>query len=112
MSGDIINQYGSGGIGKAEHSGSGDIVAGGKHVDGSGPGEQAIDVLLREVQALRRHLDASDRAEVDAAIGEINSNPPPERFSKLLQKIAGIATVVGAVGTPVIAAIQALLGSS
>lgn len=109
MTGDSIHQYGSGSIGKAEHTGSGDIVAGGKYTDGPGPA--AIDVLLREVEALRQHLDESDRAEVDAAIGEINSNPPPERFNKLLQKIAGIATVVGAAGTPVITAIKMLLGS-
>ncbi|MFI1360781.1 hypothetical protein ACH4TV_45515 [Streptomyces sp. NPDC020898] len=111
MTDGTYNQYGSGSIGSAEHTGSGDIVAGGKHIHGPGPGEQAIDVLLREVEALRAHLDASDRAEVDAAIGEINSNPPPERFNKLLQKIAGIATLVGAAGTPVITAIKMLLGS-
>lgn len=110
MSGDSYSQYGSGNIGRAEHTGSGDIVAGGTH--GSGAGERAIDVLVREVQALRQHLDTSDRAEVDAAIGEINSNPTRERLNKLLQKIAGIATVVGAAGTPVIVAIKTLLGAS
>ncbi|MHA5050249.1 hypothetical protein [Streptomyces sp. SD15] len=111
MSGDHIQQYGAGSIGKAEHVGSGDIVAGGKRVDASGPGEPALDNLLREVQALRQHLDESDRAEVDAAVEEIASNPSGERFNKLLQKIAGIATIIGEAGTPVITAVKALLGS-
>jgi hypothetical protein len=111
MSGDRIQQYGAGSIGKAQHSGSGDIVAGDKHAGGSESGKLAIDNLLREIQALRQHLDESDRAEVDAAVEEINSNPPKERFNKLLQKMAGIATVIGEVGTPVIIAVKALLGS-
>lgn len=111
MNGDHIQQYGAGSIGKAEHSGSGDIVAGGKQVNGAESGAPAIDDLLRQVQALRQHLDESDRAEVDAAVEEINSNPSKERFNKLLQKIAGIATIIGEAGAPVIIAVKALLGS-
>jgi hypothetical protein len=112
MSGDHIQQYGAGSIGKAEHSGSGDIVAGGKNVQGSGVEAPAIDILLREIQKLRPHLDESDRAEVDASVEEINANPSEERFKKLLRSIAGIATIVGETGAPVILAIRALLGTS
>jgi hypothetical protein len=112
MSGDRIQQYGAGSIGKAEHSGSGDIVAGGKGADGSPSQEQAIDNLLREVQTLRRRLDENDRAEVDAAVREIRSNPSGERFKKLIQKIAGIAVVIGEAGIPVVIAAKTLLGFS
>jgi hypothetical protein len=111
MSGDSIRQYGPGSIGKAQHSGSGDIVAGGKSLDGAGAGASAIDNLLGEIQSLRQHLNDIDRAEVDSAVEEIKSNPSDERFDKLLQRIAGIATIIGDAGTPVVAAIKALLGS-
>lgn len=76
MSGDSYTQYGAGSIGKAEHTGSGDIVAGGKRVGGPEAGESAIETLLAEVRAMRQHLGEGDRAEVDAAIEELNSNPP------------------------------------
>ena len=111
MSGDYIQQYGPGSIGKAQHSGSGDIVAGGKS-DSSVSERLAIENLLREVQAVRQHLNDGDQVEMDAAIEEINSNPPKERFNRALQRVAGIATVIGEVGVPVISAIKALLGST
>jgi hypothetical protein len=112
MSGDQIQQYGAGSIGKAEHSGSGDIVAGGKNVQAPGALAPEIDHLLREIQKLRPHLDEQDQAEVDASVEEISANPSEERFKKLLRQIAGIATVIGETGAPVILAIRALLGTS
>ncbi|WP_427920303.1 hypothetical protein [Streptomyces sp. cg40] len=111
MSGDSFHQYGAGSIGKATHSGSGDIVTGGKN----GPGPEAgpsLAGLLREIDELRRYLDASDRAEVDATVEEIRSNPSEERFGRLLRRIAGIAAVIGEAGVPVITTVRALLGSS
>ncbi|MFJ8108822.1 hypothetical protein [Streptomyces sp. NPDC096132] len=113
MSGDQIQQYGSGNFGKVVHSGSGDIVAGGKHVNGGAETRAAaLDTLLRELQALRRHLDDGRRAEVDAAVREIGANPSGEGFRKVLERIAGIAAVLGSVGTPVVTAVMALMGSS
>ncbi|MHC3468127.1 hypothetical protein ACYF6T_05380 [Streptomyces sp. 7R007] len=111
MSGDHYHQYGDGAIGNASHSGSGDIVAGGKNVHGSEPAASRLDGLLREVQKLRRHLDEKDRADMDASVEEIRSNPSRERLRKLLQNIAGIATLIGEAGAPVIIAVKALLGS-
>lgn len=112
MSGDSFHQYGAGSIGKAEHSGSGDIVTGGKNGQGPGAGPSPLGDLLKEVQELRRHLDESDRAEVDATVEEIRANPSEERFGKLVRRIAGIAAVIGEAGVPVITAVKALLGSS
>lgn len=110
MGGDQYTQYGAGSIGKAEHTGSGDIVAGGKRVGGQEVEPSALETLLEEVRAMRQHLDADDRAEVDAAIEEISSNPPEDRFRKILRTFSGIATLVGEAGVPVIAAVKALLG--
>ncbi|MDN3028111.1 hypothetical protein [Streptomyces sp. S.PB5] len=112
MSGDRIQQYGAGSIGKAEHTGSGDIVAGGKNVRAAESTAPALDDLLREIQKLRPHLDEHDRAEVDASVEEISANPSEERFRKLLRQIAGIATLIGETGAPVILAVRALLGTS
>ncbi|WP_328300217.1 hypothetical protein OG389_22210 [Streptomyces sp. NBC_00435] len=110
MGGDQYTQYGPGSIGKASHSGSGDIVAGGKYVGGSAPEASAVEKLLEEVQAMRQHLDTSDRAEVDAAVEEIRENPSEERFKRILRTFSGIATLIGEAGVPVITAIKALLG--
>ncbi|MEU5431100.1 hypothetical protein AB0H73_36605 [Streptomyces olivoreticuli] len=108
MSGDHIQQYGSGSIGKAQHTGSGDIVAGGKSV-GATAGEPAVEALLREIEKLRPHLDENDRAEVDAAVGSIAKETSPDRWRGLVQRISGIAALVGEVGLPVIMAAKALL---
>ncbi|MFI9106607.1 hypothetical protein ACIGXA_39530 [Streptomyces fildesensis] len=112
MSGDSFHQYGAGSIGKAQHSGSGDIVADGKRGGGSELQAAAIDKLLGELQNLKQHLDGTDQVEVDAAAAEIASNPPRERLRKLLQTVSGIATLVGEVGSPVIGAIKAILASA
>ncbi|MFF5185436.1 hypothetical protein ACFY30_16895 [Streptomyces sp. NPDC000345] len=113
MSGDHIQQYGSGNFGKVVHSGSGDIVAGGKHTGGGTDGRAAaLETLLREVRALRQHLDDGRRAEVDAAVRDIASHPSGEGLRNVLERIAGIAAVLGAVGTPVVTAVMALMGTS
>ncbi|MCM1967422.1 hypothetical protein [Streptomyces sp. G1] len=110
MAGDQYTVSGAGAIGKAAHSGSGDIVAGGKYVGGTPPEASALEKLLEEVQAMRRHLDESDRAEVDAAVEELGENPPEARFRRILATFSGIATLIGEAGVPVIAAVKALMG--
>ncbi|MDT3725125.1 hypothetical protein ROS62_09540 [Streptomyces sp. DSM 41972] len=108
MSGDHIQQYGSGNIGKAEHTGSGDIVTGGKNV-GVAEGGPALQALLAEIERLRPHLATADQAEVDAAAGAIAEETSAERRRSLVQRISGIAALVGEVGLPVVAAGKALL---
>ncbi|MGW1774807.1 hypothetical protein [Streptomyces sp. NPDC002104] len=110
MAGDSYTQHGAGSIGHATHSGSGDIVAGGKYVGGTPPEPSALEKLLEEVQAMRQHLDETDRAEVDAAVEELQGNPPEGRFRRILATFSGIATLVGEAGVPVIAAVRALMG--
>ncbi|MFI5764692.1 MULTISPECIES: hypothetical protein [unclassified Streptomyces] len=110
MAGDQYTVTGAGGIGKATHSGSGDIVAGGKYVGGGAPEASALERLLEEVRAMRQHLGESDRAEVDAAVEELGGNPPEARFRRILATFSGIATLIGEAGVPVITAVRALLG--
>lgn len=107
--GDQYRVTGAGAIGNASHSGSGDIVAGGKYVGGTPPEASAIEKLLEEVQAMRGHLDETDRAEVDAAVEELRENPPEARFRRILGTFSGIAMLIGEAGTPVITAVKALL---
>ncbi|ALV51321.1 hypothetical protein ASR50_19190 [Streptomyces sp. 4F] len=108
MSGDHIQQYGAGSIGKAKHTGSGDIVTGGKNV-GVAEGGPALQALLAEIERLRPHLATADRAEVDAAAGAIAEETSEERRRSLVQRISGIAALVGEVGLPVVSAAKALL---
>lgn len=110
MAGDSYTQYGDGSIGNASHSGSGDIVAGGKYVGITPPSASDLEKLIKEVQAMRQHLDEADRAEVDAAVEELQGNPPEVRFRRILGTFSGIATLIGEAGVPVITAVKALLG--
>lgn len=108
MSGDHIEQYGASSFGKVQHTGSGDIVSGGKYVGASAGGPE-VDALLRAIERLRPHLGHSERAEVDAAADSIAREPSAERRRGLVQGIAGIAALVGEVGVPVITAAKVLL---
>lgn len=104
MSGDHIHQYGSGSIGKATHHGSGDIVSGGKSADVG----QAIAGLLAAVGELRQHLGERDRAEVDAAVAQIDPNKSQSELEGPLRKIGGIAALISEHGAPVLSAIAAV----
>ncbi|MGW0853804.1 hypothetical protein [Streptomyces sp. NPDC002690] len=108
MSGDNYYQYGGSRIEHAQHFGSGDIVGGDKNV-GVASGGPAVEALLREIERLRPHLDDNGRAEVDAAAESIATEPTPEGRRSLVQRITGIAALVGEVGLPVINAARALL---
>jgi hypothetical protein len=110
MSGDIINLHGSGNIGRATHSGSGDILVINNSVGQSGS-ESSINDLLKAINDLRQHVDDSRKAALDAAVQEINSDQADSKLTGPIEKIAGIAVLLGEIGVPVINAIQALAGS-
>ncbi|MFB7937683.1 hypothetical protein [Streptomyces sp. NPDC056049] len=112
MSSDQIHQYGAGSIGTANHSGSGDIVAGGKTVNAAPAAPAtALDDLLAAIEGLRTHLDDTRRAELDAAAADLDPGAGRAELEGPLTRIAGIAALVGAVGGPVVAAVQALLAA-
>jgi hypothetical protein len=110
MTGDRIVQYGDGSIGKAEHSGSGDIVTGGKQILGPESPATAIDNVLVAVDALRRHLNERDLAAVDTAVRRLDPNGTVAELNEPLGRIAGIAALLGEVGVPVVSAVRELLG--
>ncbi|OII61759.1 hypothetical protein BJP40_30560 [Streptomyces sp. CC53] len=110
MSGDVFNQYGAHSIGKAEHHGSGDIVAGGKGDGSAASADPRLEQLLAEIQALKPHLSDDDRAAMDEAVEELGADPEPSRFRRLLQQINGIAALAE-VGAPVVAAVRSLLAA-
>ena len=110
MTGEQFIQYGAGSIGKATHSGSGDIVAGGKTV-GAEAAASALDALLTAVAELRPHLDEARRAELDAAVRQISADRGRREMEGPLTRIAGIAALVGEVGGPVVSAVQTLLAA-
>lgn len=68
-----------------------------------------MEALLREIEKLRPHLDEKDQAEMDGAADSIAEETSAERRRGLVQRISGIAALVGEVGVPVIAAAKALL---
>ncbi|MFF5721800.1 hypothetical protein [Streptomyces buecherae] len=109
MSGDCVWQYGAGSLGKAEHTGHGDIVVGGKTVGATAEGP-AVQALLRAIENIRPHLDENDQAEVDAVVESIAEETSVERRRGLVRRVSGIAALAGEAGLPVIAAATALLG--
>ncbi|GAA1279414.1 hypothetical protein GCM10009677_37350 [Sphaerisporangium rubeum] len=109
MSRDRITQFGQGSIGKATHEGIGDIVAGGKFASDPELRSTALENLLLAIDALRNHLDDHDQAEVNKAVEQLRPDSTAVELRQPLGKIAGIATVVGDVGVPVINAIKELL---
>lgn len=108
MMGDRIEQRGDGNIGKAVTR-TGDITARGTRGADSESRQFTIDDLRVELAELKQHLDDSDRAEIDAAVHEIDSSPSEERFNSLLKRIAGVAAVAGDAGVAVIAVVKELL---
>ncbi|WP_217196996.1 hypothetical protein [Streptomyces buecherae] len=109
MSGDRVWQYGAGSVGKAKHTGHGDIVVGGKTVGATGAGP-SVEALLRAIEHIRPHLDENDRAEVDAVAESIAEETSIERRRSLVRRVSGVAALAGEAGLPVIAAATALLG--
>ncbi|MFE6165219.1 hypothetical protein ACFQ7F_40630 [Streptomyces sp. NPDC056486] len=107
--GDQIFSFG--GIAKAEHTGSGDIVAGHKQFAAPEPMPSAIDDLNKAINDLRQHLDGTARAEVDAALQQIGQAGSSNDLAEPLTKLKRIAAAIGIVGQPAISAINALWGT-
>lgn len=112
VNGDYVHQIGNNNQGKVIHSGSGDIVTGGKGLDRSQSVQlETINALIGEIQELRRHLNGENGEVLDASVEELASNPSTGRLRILLRQISDIAKAVGEVGAPVVAAIRDLVGS-
>lgn len=107
--GDHIRQYGDRSVGKQQHSGSGDNVAGDKRIHAPESPSAAMDNVLAAVHVLRGHLNEADRAAVDSAVRQLDPSGTAAALDGPLKRIAGIAALLGEVGVPVITAIKELL---
>ncbi|MEV0587186.1 hypothetical protein [Nonomuraea sp. NPDC050310] len=92
--GDNITQHGSYNIGKIQNNAPVDPQA-------------AFREMIQAVQVLRTQVSPADREAIDAAVATVTSAEPGEgAFRRALREIAGVASVVGQVGAPVIDAVQ------
>ncbi|WP_426507472.1 hypothetical protein ACPPVO_54675 [Dactylosporangium sp. McL0621] len=95
VGGDQYNQYGEHSVGRIEHHGGRDPDA-------------AFRDLLRAVQLLRAQVPPADRRLVDEQLQVLAAGPgqDPGTLRRALGAVAGVATVVGQVGAPVIQAVR------
>jgi hypothetical protein len=91
--GDVFNQYGDHNIGKIVNDYSAD------------PGPALLN-LIRLTEALRTQVSAADKQIIDESVGILRHEDAVETSSlrRALQNLAGIASLVGEVGVPVIEA--------
>jgi len=73
--------------------------------------QSAVEDLLRLVEDLRDRVQPVSAEAIDASLADLKADSgaaPPDRH-RALMAIAGIATTVGAVGQPVIEAVNKIL---
>lgn len=80
---------------------------------GAADGGAAYQELLRAVNDLRSRVSAADRQALDEQLSIVAAGPQQDQgtLRRALTAIAGVATVVGEVGAPVITAVRAVLGA-
>ncbi|MFI6084015.1 hypothetical protein ACIBBB_24055 [Streptomyces sp. NPDC051217] len=97
--GDSVEQHGDGNIGMIKNS---------AHADP----QVAFREMIAAVQVLRGQVSPADRTVIDDSLNELTAGAGDEsRFRRALAAIAGVATVVGGVGVPVVEAVQRVAAS-
>jgi hypothetical protein len=93
--GDDVFQIGNNNVGIIKHQGPADPQA-------------ALREMIAAAQALRDQLSAADREVIDESMNSIGkgANVPEQRLRRALSNIAGVATIVGQAGVPLIEAIR------
>lgn len=73
--------------------------------------QAAFREMIQAIQVLRGQVSAEDRRVIDDSLGAISAgrDVDPGTLRLALSAIGGVATVVGEVGAPVVAAIQRVL---
>ncbi|MFB0630087.1 hypothetical protein [Streptomyces sp. AB3(2024)] len=102
MSGDTVNMYGGQGNQGIVHQHAAPVAP---------SAEQAVRELLALLAELRAQVPDESARCIDSALPAITADaavPPAERH-RALMAVAGIAATVGAIGTPVLEAVRALL---
>jgi hypothetical protein len=90
-------------------SGTGNI---GKQVNhGAAEAEAALRELIQAVEALRGQVSAEDRRAIDESLATVRQGEAagPNGVRRALSTLAGVATVVGQVGAPVIDAVRKVM---
>lgn len=98
--GQNVNQYGPNSVG---------ITNNGPVYNAPVAPQDPLRELTEAVNALRTRVSPADRAVIDASMRTVGPNAEPGRFRQALRDIAGVATVVGQVGAPVIEAVRKVM---
>jgi len=72
----------------------------------------ALRQLLEAIDVMQSQVPASDRQRIEASLGTVRRGEQAERgaFREALGTIAGVATMVGQVGVPVVEAVRKVAG--
>lgn len=73
--------------------------------------QTAFREMLRAIEILRAQVSADDRQVIDDSLRTINNtdNNDPGTMRRALTAIAGVATMVGQVGVPVVEAVRRVM---
>ena len=98
--GDNVTQYGNHNVGMIKNQGPVDP-------------RDAFREMISAVQALRGQLSAADRQVIDESMKAIGAGDNVEKgtLRRALRDIAGVATMVGKVGVPVIESVHAVMAA-
>jgi hypothetical protein len=98
--GDEVTQYGAHSIGMIKNQGAADPQA-------------AFREMFNAVQVLRGQVSVADRQVIDESMKAIGTGGNVEKgtLRRALGSIAGVATMVGEVGVPVIQSIHAVMAA-
>lgn len=119
--GDEYNVQGSGNVGRGNQVnqwGGHNVNVSGDHNVGiqnqaSADPQAAFREMIKAVQALREQVSAADRQVIDESMDAICTDRTVEKgtLRRALRNIAGIATMVGQVGVPVIESVHAVMAA-
>jgi len=100
VGGDQYNQYGEHSVGRIQNYGPADPA-------------RAYQDLIQAVQALRLQVSPADRQLVDEQLRVITAgaDQDPGTLRRALGAVAGVATVVGQVGVPVVQAVRQVMSA-
>ncbi len=98
--GDQVTQHGDHNVGIVKNQAPAD------------PGE-ALREMINAVQILRSQVPAADRQVIDDSLSAIGSGRNPEKgaLRRALGNIAGVATMVGQVGVPVVDSVRRVMAA-
>jgi hypothetical protein len=97
--GQHVTQYGSGNVG---------INNG---INAQGAPQDALRELVDAVNALRGQVSPADREIIDGSMRSVGPGVEQGTLRRALGQLAGVATVVGQVGVPVVEAVRKVMAA-